>query len=265
MKVSVLGEGTPEVAVVAGVHGDEPCGVHAVETLLERDPDVERPVKFVIANEEAVERGVRYVEADLNRSFPGYPDGETHEKRLAYDLAHELTGCRVLALHSTQSHDEPFAVVDGVDDLVRDICPQLPITAIVETGRYVEGRVFNSVPQTIEVECGLQGSEDAKRNAVHLTESFLTATGVLPGTIPPRRVPIYRLTERVPKAAAEEYEVFVPNFHRVESGEAFAAVDGESQVAADDFYPVLLSAYGYEDVFGYSAEKVGMVGQLSSR
>ncbi|WP_439026949.1 succinylglutamate desuccinylase [Haloarchaeobius sp. DT45] len=265
MKVTVLGDGEPEVAVVAGVHGDEPCGVHAVETLLDRSPNLDRAVKFVVANEAAVERCVRYVEEDLNRAFPGYPDGDTHEKRLAYDLAHELTGCRVLALHSTQSHDEPFAVVDGVDDVVREVCPGLPLAAIVETGRYVEGRIFNSVPQTIEVECGLQGSEDAKRNAVHLTESFLTAVGALPGTIPPRRVPIYRLTDRVPKVAADEYEVFAANFERVESGEAFAAVDGESRVAEEEFYPVLLSAYGYEDVFGYAAEKVGTVGQTSSR
>ncbi|WP_267640136.1 succinylglutamate desuccinylase/aspartoacylase domain-containing protein [Haloarchaeobius amylolyticus] len=264
MRVSVLGEGDPEVAVVAAIHGDEPCGVHAVEHLLERRPDVRRPVKVVVANEEALERGVRYTEEDLNRAFPGYPDADTHEKRLAYDLAHELTGCRVLALHSTQSHAEPFAVVDGVDDLVREVCPRLPITAVVETGRYVEGRVFNSVPGTIEVECGLQGTADASRNAVHLVEAFLIATGVLPGTLPARETPIYRLTARVPKAEAEEYEVLVPNFERVESGEPFAAVDGESQIAEEAFYPVLLSAYGYDDVFGYSAEQVGRVGQVSS-
>lgn len=32
-----LGDGEPEIAVVGGIHGDEPCGVNAVETLLDED------------------------------------------------------------------------------------------------------------------------------------------------------------------------------------------------------------------------------------
>ncbi|WP_435358865.1 succinylglutamate desuccinylase [Haloarchaeobius sp. DFWS5] len=260
MKVSELGDGEPSVAVVAAVHGDEPCGVHAVEQLLDQQPDVHRPVKLVVANERALAQGVRYVDEDVNRAFPGDPEGETHEARLAAELADELAGCRTLALHSTQSHAEPFAVVDGVDSLVESVCPRLPIGAIVETGEYVEGRMFTAVEEVVEVECGLQGSETAAKNATRLVREFLTAEGVLAGDAPARPVPAFRLTERVPKTVADEYEVFVPNFERVESGQPFAAADGDEQVADEAFYPVLMSPYGYEDVFGYSAEKVGVVG-----
>ncbi|WP_435346847.1 succinylglutamate desuccinylase [Haloarchaeobius sp. HRN-SO-5] len=260
MQVTKLGDGRADVAVVAAVHGDEPCGVRAIERLLGDRPAVERPVKLVVANEEALERGVRYVEEDLNRAFPGYPDGETHEKRLAYDLAHELEGCRTLAMHSTQSHDEPFAVVDGVDDFAREICPRLPVASVVETGRFVEGRIFKAVPETVEVECGLQGTEDAAWNAYRLVLGFLMATGVLPGIAPSRRTPVFRLTRRIPKTRADEYEVFASNFAPVEAGETYAAVDGEGVLAEEPFYPVLLSSYGYEDVFGYAAERIGTVG-----
>lgn len=38
MRVAQLGEGDPEIAVVGGIHGDEPCGVHAVERLIEERP-----------------------------------------------------------------------------------------------------------------------------------------------------------------------------------------------------------------------------------
>jgi hypothetical protein len=57
--------------------------------------------------------------------------------------------------------------------------------------------------------------------------------------------------------AAQEYEVFAENFEEVLAGEQFAAADGEAVIADEDFHPVLLSAYGYEDVFGYTAEHVG--------
>jgi Succinylglutamate desuccinylase len=79
MKVYELGEGTPEVAVVGGIHGDEPCGPLAIKRLLAEELTVERPVKLIIANEEALEAGQRYLEADLNRVFPGDPNADAHE------------------------------------------------------------------------------------------------------------------------------------------------------------------------------------------
>ncbi|WP_255190627.1 succinylglutamate desuccinylase/aspartoacylase domain-containing protein [Natronobeatus ordinarius] len=255
MRVEQLGSGTPELAVLAGVHGDEPCGVRAVERLLEDRPPVTRPVKLVVANERALERGVRYVDEDLNRAFPGDLDADSHEGRLAFDLTRELEGCLTFSMHSTQSHADPFAVVDDVTDVARTVCAQLPVTSLVETGDFVEGRPFTAV-ETIEVECGLQGSRKAAENADRLTRAFLTAVGALPGDTVGRTLPVFRLVDRIPKTRADSYEVFVENFERVDPGEPYAAADGARQVADEPFYPVLMSSYGYRDVFGYAAKKV---------
>ncbi|QLH84135.1 succinylglutamate desuccinylase/aspartoacylase domain-containing protein [Halosimplex pelagicum] len=258
MRVETLGDGEPEIAVVGGIHGDEPAGVRAVEQFMDRRPEVAEPVKLVIANEEAIERGERYVEADLNRSFPGRADGRSHEIRLAHELGEELRGCVTLALHTTQSYGGMFALVDEVRDLAREICPRLSIDAVVETG-HAEGRIFEVAPETIEVECGYQGTDQAAENAEQVVREFLAAAGALPGEETPRQtdLPVFRLGDPVPKTAAEEYEVFVENFEEVLAGERIAAADGEAVVAEEDFHPVLLSAYGYEDVFGYTAERVG--------
>ncbi|WP_207588758.1 succinylglutamate desuccinylase/aspartoacylase domain-containing protein [Halomontanus rarus] len=255
MRVAQLGSGTPEIAVVAGIHGDEPCGVRAVERLLDDRPSVTRPVKLVVANEEALERQVRFVDEDLNRAFPGDPDAQTHEGRLAHELAAELEGCLTFSMHSTQSHAEPFAIVKGLDELAREICPQLPVSSIVETGNFADGRMFSQV-ETIEVECGLQGSETAAENADRLTRAFLTAVDALPGDTVRKELPVYQLVDCIPKSTADTYEVFVDNFTRVDAGDAFAAADGDRQVADEPFYPVLMSSYGYTDVFGYAAEKL---------
>jgi len=258
MRIERLGEGDPEVAVVGGIHGDEPCGVHAVERLIDDRPTVDRPVALVVANEEAIAQGTRYVEGDLNRAFPGDPGGQTHEERLAHAIGEAIGDCTTLALHSTQSYEELFALVDEVDDLTREVCPRLSVDAVVETGAK-DGRIFDAVPDTIEVECGYQGSERAAANAVQVTREFLGATGVLPGAEHHRDVelPLFRLGDPVPKRAAEEYEVYAQNFQEVLAGEAFAAADGEAIVAEEAFHPVLMSAYGYEDVFGYTAERLG--------
>ena len=115
--------------------------------------------------------------------------------------------------------------------------------------------MFTAV-ETIEVECGLQGSEQAAQNADRLTRAFLTAVDALPGDTVSRDVPIFRLVDRIPKDRADEYEVFVENFERVDPGDPYAAADGTAHVAQEPFYPVLMSSYGYQDVFGYAARKV---------
>ncbi|MFP8954318.1 succinylglutamate desuccinylase/aspartoacylase family protein [Natrialbaceae archaeon A-arb3/5] len=258
MRVAQIGSGTPEIAVVAGIHGDEPCGVRAIERLLDEQPTVNRPVKLVVANEKALERQVRYVDEDLNRTFPGDPDAETHEGRLAHELVDELGDCLTFSMHSTQSHAEPFAIVKGVDEPATEIVPQLPVAAMVETSNFSQGRLFSEI-ETIEVECGLQGSETAAQNADRLTRAFLTAIDVLPGDTVRRDLPIYRLTDVIRKGRADTYEVFVDNFTEVEAGDPFAAADGNKQIAEETFYPVLMSPNGYRDVFGYAAEKVDVL------
>ncbi|WP_435063931.1 succinylglutamate desuccinylase [Halobaculum sp. EA56] len=264
MRIHQLGTGVPEVAVVAGIHGDEPCGPRAVERLLAADPDVDRPVKLVVANEEALDAGVRYLEEDLNRAFPGDADGDTHESRLAHHLMSELEGCTVLALHSTQSTAEPFAVCKTVDEIARAIVPHLPVDKLLESEGLAEGRLVRH-PHTLEVECGLQGTEEAAENAHRLVRSFLSATGAFPrpGTDDAvadggaRDVEVFRLLDAVPKPPADEYEVFVENFAAVSVGERFASADGEVFTADEPFHPALMSAYGYADLFGYAAERAG--------
>jgi len=258
MRVETLGPGDPNIAVVGGIHGDEPCGIHAVETMLTERPDLGRGVKFVVANEEAVERFTRYVDTDLNRAFPGDPDGDTHETRLAHEIGREVADCQVLSLHSTQSYGGTFALVDRVGEYERRICPHLSVDCVVETCDFTEGRMFEVTDRLIEVECGFQSTDAAAENAVQVTREFLAAVGALDGeTAGQQELPVYRLTEPVPKAAAQAYEVYASNFSRVATGDVYAIADDEQYVADEPFYPVLMSPYGYEDVFGYAAEQVG--------
>lgn len=259
MYVEQIGSGTPELAVVGAIHGDEPAGEHAVRTLLEERPSVERPVKFVVANEAALERGQRYVDVDLNRSFPGDPDAPTHEGRLAARLSEEIRGCTTLALHTTQSYEGMFALVHEVGPLTRRVCPRLSVDAVVVTAGANEGRIFSVNPDVVEIECGYQGSRQAAENAVRVTREFLGATGALPNYEGPRQrdLPVFRMRGPIPKEEADSYDVFVDNFEEVTAGEVFAAMGDEDVVAEESFHPVLLSSGGYEDVFGYRAEKIG--------
>lgn len=261
MRVEQLGDGVPEIAIVGSIHGDEPCGRDGIDAVLADPPDVNRPVKFVVVNERALAENRRYLDIDLNRVFPGDPNSDLYEQRLAAQLTEEIQGCQVLSLHSTQSYDGMFALVDDVTDIVRDVCPHLSVDAVVTTTGFNEGRLFSVAPTAIEIECGYQGSPEAAANAEQVIREFLAAMDVTDEAHTPRRtkLPVFQLGDPIPKTPADDYEVFVRNFERVAAGEPIAAADGAPVVADRPFHPVLFSPEGYEDVFGYMAEKTGLL------
>jgi len=257
--VEQLGTGDPEIAVVGGIHGDEPCGEHAVRTLLDERPAVQRPVKFVLANEAGPrpERALRGGRPQPRVSLATRTRRPT--RAVSRPLSPRNPGLHRAgtALHAVLRGDVRPRRRDRADGLVGLSAPS--IDAVVETTGANEGRIYSVIPEAIEVECGFQGSAQAAENAVQVTREFLAATGVLPEEGGPRQtdLPVFRLRGPIPKRAADTYDVYVSNFEEVTAGEVFAAVGEENVVAEEPFHPVLLSSHGYEDVFGYRAERVG--------
>jgi len=260
MKVTTRGSGDPEIGVVGGVHGDEPCGARAIERLLASDVEFERPTKFVVANEEALERGVRFVDVDLNRVLPGDPDAAEHERRLAARLVREAEDCFALGIHSTRSFDEPFGVLANPTDRKRETFRRTAVEQVVDTTGLSEGRCVDQ-PEFVDVEVGPQGTEQAVEQAERCVRSFLAAVGAIPGDASPdpnpTRTDYYEVTQIEEKRPDSEYEFLARNFSTVEAGETYARRDGEDLVADEPFWPVLASADGHDTILGYRARLVG--------
>ncbi|WP_458209666.1 succinylglutamate desuccinylase [Haladaptatus sp. NG-SE-30] len=252
MHVQTVGDGTPELAVVACIHGDEVCGKTAIERVLAEDPSFERPVRFIIANEEAVAANKRFIDEDLNRAFPGDPDGTTHESRLAAELLPELRGCGVVDLHSTHSHPEPFALVSQLNDRTKELARATGVGRVVDIS-YVAGGLIDHV-DGVAVECGLHGTDRAARNAERVLRNVLGATGALDTFREEGTPELYRIFDSV---QGEGYKFVGENFVRVDEETVFARKDGEELRADRPFYPVLMSTEGYGDMIGFRAERVG--------
>lgn len=256
MKITTRGTGDPEVAVVGAVHGDEPCGARAIERLLASDLKFERPTKFVVVNEEALERGVRFVDVDLNQVLPGDPNADEHERRLAAQLVQEVEGCFALGIHSTHSFNEPFGVLSNPTDRKRKVFRRMAVDQVVDTTGLSEGRCVDQ-PRFVDVEVGPQGTEKAVEQAEHCVRSFLATVGAIPGSARPTPTDYYEVTEIEEKQLGSEYEFLARNFSKVEAGETYARRDGEELVADESFWPVLASAGGHDTILGYRAQLVG--------
>jgi predicted deacylase len=257
--VTTHGPGEPEVAVVGGVHGDEPSGVRAVERLrraIDRgELELRRGLALVVANPAAVEAGVRYLDSDLNRSFPGDPDGD-REGRLAARLVEATRDLLTLSLHATHSEEEPIALFDAAQAGMLEYASDLPVPYVVDHRRAAPGS-YAEVNDVLTVEAGCQGTEAAAVTAEKLALDFLRSTGTLDGRPDAMDSSYFAMDESVPKPPSETYELLVENFEPVAAGEPFARAGEETLYADAPFYPILMSAWGYADTFGFKGHKLG--------
>ena len=255
--VTVLGSGEPELTVVGGIHGDEPSGIRAIRRVIEAEPDLERPVQFVVANPPAAAAHRRSLDTDMNRVFPGEADAAARERRLAAELTEVVAGTTVLSIHATHSSVEPLAFVSGSHPVAQAIAARLPIEHVVNHDPVVDG-AFTSCKRVVSVEAGRQLTADATRNAARIVQAFLRLTEALPDSPTTGDPACYTLIDEVEKPAeADNPRLTVDNFDRVESGETYARAADVEFVADRPFFPILMSESGYDDIFGYKGEKAG--------
>jgi predicted deacylase len=103
-----FGSGSPSVAVVAGLHGNELNSVHAVNLLvaaLRVQPPKGTVHLFPMVNTLGAEEGIKrwpFDDRDINRAFPGNPDGNGVQ-RIAHALLEATDADICVDVHSGSS------------------------------------------------------------------------------------------------------------------------------------------------------------------
>ncbi|GAB7091830.1 hypothetical protein JCM18237_21010 [Halorubrum luteum] len=253
MKLIERGHGTDRIAIVGGIHGDEPAGRRIIERLAETlDNEGPKTVQLIVANEPALAAGERYTETDLNRSFPGDLDGDTYESVLAARLTRLLEGCdAVLALHTSHSAPPPFAIYSTLTESVRRTVTALPVEYVLDSASLRDTTLDSVVPHTVSFETGRQGSEEAVEVGYEGALSFLRAHGAVTDENPSfTETTIVEGESEVPKGGGTPH-VYYQNFEEMSEGAVFAEDDIYThRVERDGTVPVLASEHGYENIFG---------------
>jgi len=249
--------GSADVAVVGGLHGDEPAGERIVRQLADALPSTEEAtgegtVRLIIANERALAAGVRYTDTDLNRAFPGDSESDEYERALAPRVLAAVEEMdAVLAIHTSHSVPPPFAIYSHLTESVRRTVTAIGVDYVLDASGLRGTTLDSAVPTAVSVEVGKQGSENAVTFGYSATLAFLRAHGALvdePPTFSP--VTIVEGLEEVPKGGGEPH-VYYNNFEEIPEGEIFASDDVYThRVDEAGIVPVLASETGYEDIFG---------------
>lgn len=173
----------PNIVVMAGVHGNEKCGIVAFEQVLPTLRITKGKVTFVIGNPEAVALNVRFTQSNLNRMFRG-DEGMTEEEKNSYEFerARELMPIlkkadALLDIHSsTTAQTIPFIICEQQS---YDCAAYLPGEIIVSgidvlhpTG--TDAFVNQSGGKGICIECGNHDDSKSVSIALCAIEIFLS-------------------------------------------------------------------------------------------
>ena len=159
----------PVLYIVAGVHGDEIAAWYAGRLL--RNVSLKAGELYLIApaNTNGARNHTRYVTMtqDLNRSFPGDPDGNEAQK-LAHAIYSDIERVQpflVLDLHEAIVYTEGrdflgsnliFTILDGIDDLFYDMLfatqdGELCANAYTSNGPGPKGSINNTVANELGI------------------------------------------------------------------------------------------------------------------
>lgn len=192
LRIGTVGQGKPVVTVTAGVHGDEgPWSARAIHLLLERTPitDLVGTLCVVpVSNPLAMEADARCAPLDvldLNRVFPGNPNGSHTERLAALLTEHAVVGADVLIdLHGGGSwcvnafvfrNAEAPEIADAFDaPFVVDQASR----AAQMRGMGIGGHAKSLGAKTASVEFGGRSPDEA-RWADHLATGLRRALGVV--------------------------------------------------------------------------------------
>ena len=250
MKTKILGKGEPEHAVMYCVHGNEPCGKLAVDRIMHENLDFKKPVKLVFANEKAFNEGVSHVDEDLNRAWHS-SRRETHEKKLEKKIREEIEGLNVLDLHSSFSHPEAFGLNTENSSKVEDQIGKLGLKQTADISSVYSNQIENV--QRTAVECGYTRTQKTIENAYRITKNYLKSNNIISGETESRKPDRYRIYDKV---EGENWQFIKKNFNKVKKGEKYAIRGKDELKAEEDFYPVMMSTTGYDDMIGFKAKKL---------
>jgi len=231
----------PVSLILAGVHGNERCGLTAFAELL---PDLQidcGQVFFIYGNPRAIEINRRYFEVNLNRLF--CDDNRLTEQELtsyeygrAQFLKKYLDQAEVLLdLHGSYSvASQPFAICEANAER---IVSQLPIEKVVSGFDEIQpggtDAYMNNIGKIgICVECGLLTKPQAAVVAKEVIMAFLQARGHLIGQASLKRqewLNIYQLYKTTTNNfyLAQDW----PDFAEVKAGQLIG-YDGEAAIRA---------------------------------
>ena len=187
----------PTLIILGGIHGNEPAGVHAANRVLlrmqERRSVMRGSVLLLRGNTRALDQGVRYISADLNRQWTAKNVRAAEVDRTATEVSELQEQSELLTvlqevvsraqgevyfldLHSTSAHGEPFATV-GDTLRNRRFALSFPLRIVLGLEEQIEGTLLEYTNNLGVITMGFEaGQHEALTSVDHHEAVIWSAT-----------------------------------------------------------------------------------------
>jgi hypothetical protein len=163
----------PETLLIVSTHGDELIGLEIINDLIKKG--LGNKFDFIVANPLALSRGLRMIEKDLNRIYPGNTKSPFYEERAAaknLEIAKRYK--YVIDIHEASEGINDFIIIPRKK--INASCPigmiDLPTVLLWPDPR---GPIASILPSAFELEFGMKGRNRKKivLKATEIVAGFL--------------------------------------------------------------------------------------------
>jgi succinylglutamate desuccinylase len=192
----------PTLLILGGIHGNEPAGVLAAYSVLlriqERRADLRGEVVLLRGNTRALERRVRYIDADLNRQWTadnarisesgkcGLPEmsERLEQGELLVALREAVSRARgdvyFVDLHTTSAQGKPFATV-GDTLRNRRFALNFPVTIVLGLEEQIDGTLLEYINNLGAITMGFEAGQHEAITSVDHHEAVIWNATVATG------------------------------------------------------------------------------------
>lgn len=247
------------VVINAGTHGDEQIGFF-VANELKKLILKKGSLMFTTGNEKACLLNKRFIDQDLNRSFPGNKNGNYEERRAAELLPLIKSADIVIDIHSTTSELKDALIVTKLDKKTREyigvICPKYALYMKVTKGN----ALISSAKIGLAFEYGKDRDKKAIRKVVKDIKNLLKYLGMIEGGVQKKKISTtyFEVTKSIPKAKGVRLLKQIKNYKLVKKTTTYARSGKQVFKAEQDFYPILFGQNNYKEIFGFAGRKMGV-------
>ena len=226
----------PTIVFFGGIHGNEPAGIFALETVLSKleTKNVGGSIYAISGNLKALKVGKRYINKDLNRLWTQKDIdallqsrslvSEHHEQLEIYNLIHEIIlknkgPFYFIDLHTTSSKTLPFITIN--DAIInRKFSEQFPVPIVLGIEEYLQGPLLSYINTLGYVSLGFESGQHNSKNAISNCVAFINLVLKQTKVVPHLD---FDKNYKTLKIAAQSIDKFfeIAYLHRIENIDSF--------------------------------------------
>lgn len=242
-----------------GTHGDEKIGFKVAEVF--KKLHIKNGKLIInIANERAFKLNKRFIDQDLNRSFPGKKNGN-YEQRLAYELLPIIKSADiVIDIHSTKSDLKDALIVTKFGKKTKEYIKVISPKYVLLMKATKNTALISNAKIGLAFEYGKDKDPKVIDKVVTGIKSLLVHLEMINCHIrKAKSQPIFfNVYKSVPKPKGSKLDKKIKNYSLVKKDQTYAISENKKIKAKNDFYPILFGQKNYENIFGFAARKISL-------